>query len=56
MLPMLLEYHRGVAFCRDQTFAGVGTGHMVPAGNAFATDTTGMVGVAVSITYFCIGR
>jgi len=32
MLPMLLECHRGVAFCRDPTFGGVGTGHMVPAG------------------------
>jgi hypothetical protein len=44
MLPMLLECHRGVAFCRDPTFEGVDTGHMVPADNAFASDTTGIVG------------
>jgi hypothetical protein len=44
MLPMLLECHRGVAFCRDPTFGGVDTGHMVPADNAFASDTTGIVG------------
>lgn len=53
---MLPEYHRDVAFCRDPTFESVGTGHMVPAANVVATDTTGMVGVAVSITCFCIGR
>ena len=48
MLPMLLECDRGVAFCRDPTFGGVGTGHMVPAVNAFASDTTGIVGVTVA--------
>jgi hypothetical protein len=53
---MLLECHRGVAFCRDPTFGGVGTRHMVPAANAFATDTTGIVGAIVAITCFCIGR
>ena len=39
MLPMLLEWHRGVAFCRDPTSGYVGTKHMVPAANAPATDT-----------------
>ena len=48
MLPMLLECHRGVAFCRDPTFESVGTGHMVPAANVVATDTTGIVGVTVA--------
>lgn len=48
MLPMLLECHRGVAFCRDPTFGSVDTGHMVPAVNAFASDTTGIVGVTVA--------
>ena len=56
MLPMLLECHRGFAFCGDPTFEGVGTGHMVPAANAFASDTTGMVRVTVAVTCFCIGR
>lgn len=49
---MLLECHRGVAFCCDPTFEGVGTGHMVPAVNAFASDTTGKVGVAVEYCRF----
>ena len=52
MLPMLLECHRGVAFCRDPTFGSVDTGHMVPAVNAFASDTTGMVGVTVAYCRF----
>lgn len=56
MLPMLLECHRGVAFCHDPTFESVGTGHMVPAANVVATDTTGIVGVALAITCFRIGR
>jgi hypothetical protein len=52
MLPMLLECHRGVAFCRDRTFGCVDTGHMVPAVNAFASDTTGIVGVIVAYCRF----
>jgi hypothetical protein len=52
---MLLECDRGVAFCRDPTFGGVGTGHMVSAVNAFATDTIGIVEAIVAITCFCIG-
>jgi hypothetical protein len=48
MLPMLLEYYRGVAFCRDPTFGSVDIGHMVPAVNAFASDTTGIVGATVA--------
>lgn len=50
---MLLECDRGVAFCRDPTFDGVGTGHMVSAVNGFATDTIGIVGAIVAITCFC---
>jgi len=56
MLPMLLECHRDFAFCRDPTSGSVDTGHMVPAANAFASDTTGMVRVTVAVTCFCIGR
>ena len=59
LLPMLLECHRGFTFCRSPTFEDVGTGHMFPAANAFATDTTGIVGLVVAVACracFCIGR